>query len=132
MSKTVFFANNLEIMKKIYHLKTCTTCKRFLGKLQFPPDVVLQDVKSQPITASELDELKTLSGSYESLFSRKSKLYTEMGLKNAELTEVDYRHYILGHYTFLKRPVCVFDQHIFIGPSEENLMAIQQLISSNG
>lgn len=132
MSKTIFFANNLERMKKIYHLKTCTTCKRFLDKLQIPPGVVLQDVKSQPITASELDKLKALSGSYESLFSRKSKLYTEMGLKNAGLTEADYRHYILDHYTFLKRPVCVIDQHIFIGPSEENLMAVRQLISSNG
>lgn len=119
-------------MKKIYHLKTCTTCKRFLDKLQLPPDVVLQNVKSQPVTAAELDQLKALSGSYESLFSRKSKLYTEMGLKNETLSEADYRHYILDHYTFLKRPVCVIDEKIFIGPSEENLLAVRQLISPNG
>lgn len=119
-------------MKKIYHLKTCTTCRRFLDKLQPMPDVVLQDVKSFPITASELDNLKLLSGSYERLFSRKSKLYTEMGLKNATLTEADYRHYILEHYTFLKRPVCVINQHIFIGPSEENLQAVRKLILSDG
>ncbi|PJB11883.1 MAG: hypothetical protein CO119_09730 [Flavobacteriales bacterium CG_4_9_14_3_um_filter_40_17] len=119
-------------MKKIYYLKTCSTCKRFLDKLQLTPDVVLQNVKSQPITAAELEQLKALSGSYESLFSRKSKLYTEMGLKNATLTEADYRHYILDHYTFLKRPVCVIDQQIFIGSSDENLQKVRQLISSNG
>ncbi|MDP2061020.1 MAG: ArsC/Spx/MgsR family protein [Flavobacteriaceae bacterium] len=130
--KTIFFAKNLIGMKMIYHLKTCTSCKRFLDKLQLPSDVVLQNVKSQPITAAELDQLKALSGSYESLFSRKSKLYTEMGLKQLELTEDDYRHYILDHYTFLKRPICVIDQQIFMGPSEENLLAVRQLISSNG
>jgi arsenate reductase len=130
--KTIFFAKNLIGMKKIYHLKTCTTCKRFLDKLLLPSDVVLQNVKSQPVTAAELDQLRALSGSYESLFSRKSKLYTEMGLKHVELTEADYRHYILEHYTFLKRPVCVIGQQIFIGPSEENLLAVRQLISPNG
>ena len=37
-----------------------------------------------------------------------------MGLKNVKLNEREYRNYILEHYTFLKRPVIVYGQEIFI------------------
>ena len=61
-----------------------------------------------------------LSGSYEALFSKRAKLYKEMGLKDQVLSEKDFRHYILEHYTFLKRPVIVFNASIFIGNSNVN------------
>ena len=38
-----------------------------------------------------------------------------MGLKNKMLQEADYRQYILEHYTFLKRPVLVIEDQIFVG-----------------
>ena len=115
-------------MQKIYYLKTCNTCMRILKELNPPSGFVLQDIKEEPITASQLEELHKLSGSYESLFSKRAKLYKEMDLKNADLQERDYKHYILEHYTFLKRPVIIFNKDIFIGNSKKTVEAAKLMI----
>ena len=106
-------------MKKVYYLKTCSTCKRILNDLNLSSDFYLQDIKSEEITAKQLDEMKSLAGSYEALFSKKAKLYKEMDLKNQNLQERDFRHYILDHYTFLSRPVIIINDNIFIGNSKK-------------
>lgn len=108
-------------MKKVYYLKTCNTCLRILNDLQLDSSFVLQDIKTKPITVKQLEEMKMLSGSYESLFSKRAKLYKEMDLKNANLSEADYKHYILDHYTFLKRPVIIDNDNIFIGNSKKTI-----------
>jgi len=38
-----------------------------------------------------------------------------MGLAGKELSEADYREHILAEYTFLKRPVTIVGDNIFIG-----------------
>lgn len=116
-------------MKKVYYLKTCSTCIRILKALQLPPDFILQDIKSEEITVKQLDEMRKLSGSYEALFSKKAKLYKEMDLKNANLTEADFKYYILEHYTFLSRPVIVFNNKIFIGNSSKTIEQVKQALS---
>ncbi len=106
-------------MRTIYFLKTCNTSLRILKNL--PTDKFeLIDIKSQPISLCQLDKMKKLSGSYENLFSRRAKKYHQMGLKNQDLTEKDYRRLLLDEYTFLKRPVIVIDNQIFIGSSKKN------------
>ncbi len=110
-------------MKKIYFLKTCNTCLRILKELNPSSEFVLQDIKAQEITATQLEEMHGLSGSYESLFSKRAKLYKEMDLKNQDLTERDFKHYLLEHYTFLKRPVILSGSKIFIGNSQKNIKA---------
>lgn len=115
-------------MKKVYYLKTCSTCVRILRELSLSSDYILQDIKTEEITVSQLDEMKDLAGSYEALFSRKAKLYKEMELKNASLTEKDYKHYILHHYTFLKRPVIISNDSIFIGNSKNVVQAAKEFI----
>jgi arsenate reductase len=62
-----------------------------------------------------------LSGRFESLFSRRAKKYKQMDLKNQALSEKDYRQLILDEYTFLKRPVVIVDDEIFIGNSPKVL-----------
>ncbi|WP_250433422.1 arsenate reductase family protein [Hanstruepera flava] len=116
-------------MKKVYYLKTCNTCLHILNELQLNSDFVLQDIKNEAITVKQLEEMHKLSGSYESLFSKRAKLYKEMDLKNANLTEADYKNYILDHYTFLKRPVIIFDKHIFIGNSKKTIALAKATIS---
>ena len=78
-------------MKKIYYLKTCNTCQKILKALDAPNDFQLQNIKEKPISITDLEVLKSLSGSYEALFSKRAKLYKEMGLKSEDLKEMDFR-----------------------------------------
>lgn len=115
-------------MKKIYYLKTCDTCSRILREIQPTADFIFQEIKEEAIAVKQLEEMKTLSGSYESLFSKRAKLYKERGLKNEVLTEDDYKGFILEHYTFLKRPVIIVENEIFIGNSKKVVEAAKKAI----
>ncbi|AXT57501.1 hypothetical protein J8L88_00190 [Aquimarina sp. MMG015] len=117
-------------MKKIYYLSTCDTCKRIMNELNLSSDFVLQDIKSEGISLVQIEEMKSLAGSYESLFSKRARLYKERDLKNQALAEDDYKNLILEHYTFLKRPVLLFDNQIFIGNSKKVVEAAN--IAING
>lgn len=86
----------------------------------------LQEIKTQPISLSQLEEIFRLSGSYESIFSRRAKKYSAMGLKDQKLSETDYKQLILSDYTFLKRPVIIADQKIFIGSDKKTLEQLKQ------
>ena len=46
------------------------------------------------------------------------------------VTEKDFKHYILEHYTFLKRPVICVDDQIFIGNSKKVVEAAKATIHS--
>ena len=117
-------------MKKVYYLKTCSTCIRILKELNLTSVYVLQDIKTEPITVKQLEQMKELAGSYEVLFSKRSKLFKEMDLKNHTLEERDYKHYILDHYTFLSRPVIIYNNHIFIGNSKKVVEAAKNTINN--
>ncbi len=116
------------LMKKIYYLSTCDTCQKIKKHLGGLPNFEQQDIKTQPITGVQLKELKMLAGSYEALFSKRAVLYREMNLKDKSLTEADYRKFILKEYTFLKRPVIVFEDQIFIGNEKATVAAAEKEI----
>jgi arsenate reductase len=115
-------------MKKLYHLSTCNTCQRIIRELHLPQEVVLQDIKSEPISKEQLEEMQELAGSYEALFSKRARLYKALDLKNKSLKEDDYKTHILEHYTFLKRPVLIYDGSIFIGNSKKVVEAAKVAI----
>ena len=117
-------------MKKIYHLSTCDTCKRIIKELQPLDGFILQDIKTENITISQLEEMHALAGSYEALFSKRARLYKEKNLKEKSLAEQDYKGLILEHYTFLKRPVILNGNQIFIGNSKKIVEAAKQNIHS--
>lgn len=117
-------------MKKIYHLSTCDTCQRILKELQPLDEFELQDIKTTTITTQQLEEMHRLSGSYEALFSKRARLYREKGLHDQALSEDDYKNLILEHYTFLKRPVILADDQIFIGNSKKVVAAAKETIHS--
>jgi len=115
-------------MKKIYYLKTCDTCKKILKQIKNSSQFQLQDIKEQEITVKQLEEMHWLTGSYEKLFSKRAKLYKEMGLKDETLTENDFKRYILEHYTFLARPVIIYNEKIFVGNSPKNIERMLEAI----
>ena len=117
-------------MRKIYHLSTCDTCKRILKELHPLDGVVLQDIKTEAITESQVEEMKNLAGSYEALFSKRARLYRQKGLHEKQLSEADYKNLILEHYTFLSRPVSIISGEIFIGNSKKVVAATTETLHS--
>ncbi len=116
-------------MNKIYHLSVCSTNRKIIKSLPKTDCFVFQDIKKEPITETQLAEMLQLAGSYEALFSKKATLYKTLDLKNKTLTETDYKNYILEHYTFLNRPVIIYDSEIFIG---NNAKVVDSLIQKLG
>ncbi len=107
-------------MKKIYYLKTCDTCRRILKEMD-TTGYMLQNIKTNPITVEQLEEIYGLTNSYEVLFSRRAKKYKEMDLKNQDLSEKDYRQLILDEYTFLKRPVIINENEVLVGNTKKRV-----------
>jgi arsenate reductase len=108
-------------MDKIYYLASCDTCRKIIKSLPKDHNLKFHDIKQDPITVAELEQMRELSGSYEALFSKKAQLYKSMDLKNKSLTEDDYKKYILEHYTFLSRPVFIIKGKIYIGNTQQNM-----------
>ena len=115
-------------MSKIYYLSTCDTCKRIINELNLPDNFQLQDIKTEAITEGQIEQMRALTDSYESLFSKRARLYKSLDLKNKSLADNDYKDYILEHYTFLKRPVIIFDNQIFIGNSKKTVEEAKRAI----
>lgn len=107
-------------MRKVYFLKTCDTCSRILASVNLE-GFEQQEIKGNPVTENQLEEMYRLSKSYEALFNKRARLYHANDLKNKIATESDYKKYILEEYTFLKRPVFIIDQDIFIGNSKKEI-----------
>lgn len=120
---------NLKIMNKIYYLASCDTCRKIIKSLPKDNNLVFHDIKQNPITEAELEEMYKLSGSYEALFSKKAQLYKSMDLKNKSLTEADFKKYILEHYTFLSRPVFIIDDKIYIGNTQPVTLQVMKALS---
>ena len=115
---------------KIYYLASCDTCRKIIKSLPNPEKLEFHDIRQNPITASELEEMYSLSSSYEALFSKKAQLYKSMNLKNKSLTEEDYKKYILEHYTFLSRPVFIINNKIYIGNSQQNMLQVLKVLEN--
>lgn len=118
-------------MKKVYYLPNCDTCQRILKELQIGTEFEHHNIKTQGISLKEVDEMKRRANSYENLFSRRAMKYKAMGLKEKKLQEADYRKLIHQEYTFLKRPVFLIDDHIFIGNSKKNIENIKAYLNSS-
>ena len=84
-----------------------------------------QKVTYNQVLANQLEEMYALSNSYEDLFNKRAKLYNSMDLKNQALTEKDYKQFIQDEYTFLKRPVFILNDEIFIGNSKKVIEALK-------
>ena len=118
-------------MKKIFTLSTCDTSKKILKESGiYEEDFEVQDIKKTPISASELEEIKALAGSYESLFSRRAQKYKSLGLKNINLSEEQIRTLILEEYTFLKRPLIIDGSHCFVGNGKSTIAQLHIHLSA--
>ncbi len=128
--KILLLQKEIPMTNKIYYLASCSTCRKIIKSLPNSNQLEFQDIRENPITEQELEELHSLSGSYEALFSKKAQLYKSLDLKNKSLTEDNYKKYILEHYTFLSRPVIIFNDQIFIGNTQPNILKLTKAMTS--
>ena len=114
-------------MKKVYFLQTCDTCRRILKEINLD-GFEKHEIKANPLTVFQLEEMYLRTNSYEALFNKRAKKYKAIGLKNEVITEDDYRQLILEEYTFLKRPVFLVENCIFIGNSKKEIDRLKEKI----
>ena len=114
-------------MKKVYFLQTCDTCRRILKEVNVD-GFEKQDIKANPVTVPQLEEMYSFSNSYEAFFNKRAKKYKAMGLKGEAISEQEYRQFILDEYTFLKRPVFIVEDEIFIGNSKKEIERLKEKI----
>lgn len=113
----------------MYHLGNCTTSQAIIKATGVDQKgFEMQDIKFEKITPAQLDQMKKMAGSYEALFSRRALKYKALGLKDKKLEEKDYRRYILDEYTFLKRPVVIIGEKIFVGSEKKTVEALKQAL----
>lgn len=105
------------------YLATCNTCKRIMKELNLTEDIQLQNTKDHSINLEQLEFLKEQAGSYEALFNRRSQQYRGRGLHEKQLGESDYKELLLDHYSFLKRPILIFNEVAYIGNSKKVVAA---------
>lgn len=100
-------------MKHIYYLSTCRTCRRIMSDLNIEQSGFrMFDSKFKNITEAELEQLHKKSGlSYEDLFNKRALKYKKDMFK----TEDEFKQGILSEYTFIKRPIIVIDDEVFVG-----------------
>lgn len=116
-------------MKKVFYLNSCDTCRKILAKFNLS-DWELREIKKQPITEDELNAMYKIAGSYEALFSKKSTQIKLRELDIKSLGENDFKELLLDHYTFLKRPVFLTENEIFIGNDKKNIENLRAFFQS--
>ena len=117
------------LSNKIYYLSTCDTCRRILKELSaHEHDFDLQDIKSNPLSVRQVDELAARVGGYEKLINKRATLYKEQKLAEKPMSEADWRNLLLQHYTFLKRPVIDYKGQLFIGNDKQTVAAAKKAV----
>jgi len=85
-----------------------------------------REIKIKGISKEELQEMHNLAGTYEALFSKKSTQIKARNLDVSSLHEDDFKTLILDHYSFMKRPVFIDEDRIFIGNDKKNVELLKE------
>jgi arsenate reductase len=89
----------------------------------------LQDIKTEAVTADQLDAMRKLACGHEALFSRRAIKFRSMDLDRERLTGSGCRDLVLSEYTFLKRPVIVINDAICIGNAAKVVNAAMDAVA---
>lgn len=111
----------------VYHLSSCSTCKRIIGELG-EENFELIDIKENHVDEKTVDWLAKEHGGYEAIFNKRAMKYRAMGLNNMELSEADWKKHILQEYTFIKRPIMIINDVSYVGNSKKVVEAAKQAL----
>ena len=105
-------------MNYFLYLSSCDTCKRIIAELPLTQDVEMIDIKKNPITQNQLTDLHRANGSYVELINKRAQLFKKRQIDTQNISEETAKKLLLDHYTFLKRPILVYQNRVFIGNSK--------------
>ena len=105
---------------KIYHLKTCDTCRKAIKALKAAGhEPALIDVRADGVSARDLAQIEAAIG-YEKLLNTRST--TWRGLEDGVKQDIDAAKALdlmAQHPTLIKRPVISNDRQITVGWTKE-------------
>jgi len=113
-------------MHLFYYLSSCDTCKRIMKTLALTKDIEQIDLKKNPLTATQLEILYHHSGSYEALLNKRAQKLKEMD--KSSLDEAAIKALLLSHYTFLKRPVLLYQDKMYIGNAKATVAQAKEAL----
>lgn len=109
----------------VWYLSTCDTCRRILEQTGIDEsNARLIDIKTNPVSESEIEAFHKVTGSYKALINGRSMQFRDMHKKAKDLNEEEARGLLLQHYSFLKRPVIRIGEDLFVGNSRKNVEAL--------
>ncbi|MCE1228322.1 MAG: hypothetical protein LWX11_02355 [Firmicutes bacterium] len=105
-------------MKPTLWMKSsCTTCRKAKALLaELGVEVQVRDYWKQPLTATELEGL--LPEDPTSMLGNKSPKFTELGLKDKQLSKAEAMALMVEDNNLLKRPILVHPKGTVIGLDE--------------
>jgi arsenate reductase (glutaredoxin) len=111
---------------RVYGLPHCSTCQKALAFLveRGVPVESFRDVKAEPLSRAEVEELARMVGGAEALFSKRAMKYRAMGLHEQTLSEDDLLRLMAEEYTFVTRPVIVRVDRATAGFSQKRIEAL--------
>lgn len=98
-----------------------------MKELSLPADVLLQDIKKEPISEEQLASLYAKTNSYEALINKRARKFKEWGIDAKTATESEFKDLLLKDYTFLKRPVLIWDENLFVGNAKATVAAAKKI-----
>lgn len=98
-----------------------------MQQLDFPPEVKQIDIKKTPLNEAMLELLYKHSGSYAALLNTRAQKLR--GVDQKTLTEKQIKTLLLEHYSYLKRPVLLFNQEIFVGNAAATIQAAKEALN---
>lgn len=109
-------------MRVFYYLSSCNTCKKIESQLTLGESVKKIDIKKKKLTEEELTILHEKVGNYEELINKRAQLFKQRNIDYKKLEEKDFKNLLLEHYTFIKRPILIYDEKIFVGNSPKTIL----------
>lgn len=119
-------------MKKCIYLSTCDTCRKIIKAAELSQDFEMHDLKKMPLLTSDLEFLRTKVDGYIDLVNKRSRRIKALGLNLGQLSEKELKQYLIAEYTFLKRPVFIINEQVFIGNSKSTVESLMKYLESHG
>jgi arsenate reductase (glutaredoxin) len=110
----------------VYWLPHCSTCQKAVALLEERgvPIRSFRDLKAEPLSRAEVEELGRKVGGAEALFSKRAMKYRKMGLHEQQLSDDDLLRLMTEEYTFVTRPVIVRGERATAGFAQKRVEAL--------